>query len=267
MKERPRILITNDDGVHAPGIFHLWQALAPQCDIVICAPAIEQSGVGLAITIRTPLRVERVGWPQETEAWSVTGTPADCIKMALHKIFQAPPDLIVSGINRGSNAGRNAMYSGTVAGALEGALRNIPGIAFSCLDYTQPDFAQAAAYVPAIVQKVLENPLSTGTVLNVNFPTLIGREPKGFKLTRQGREYWAEDPTERQHPGEGHSYFWLGSRLARFDEHEDSDIAWLREGYITGVPLQVNDITDHDALKRHQQHYNVDLAIQTRTSS
>lgn len=255
MKPRPRILITNDDGIRAPGIFQLWKALAEHCDTIICAPAAEQSGVGLSISIRSPLRVEKVVWQDNAEAWSVTGTPADCVKMALHKVFKGVPDLIVSGINRGSNAGRNVLYSGTVAGVIEGAMRNIPGVAFSCTDFHTPDFAQAGEYILPIVEFVLNNPLGHGKILNVNFP-LIAEGPKGFKLTRQGKEYWVEDPNERQHPGEGHSYFWLGNKVARFDEHEDSDIAWLRDGYVTAVPLSVHDLTDHQLLQSHRDKFN-----------
>jgi 5'-nucleotidase len=256
MKNRPRILITNDDGIHAPGLFHLWQALAEHCDTVICAPAAEQSGVGLSISIRSPLRVEKVTWQNQADAWSVTGTPADCVKMALYKILKGVPDLIVSGINRGSNAGRNVLYSGTVAGVIEGAMRNIPGVAFSCTDFKTPNFDVAAECVLPIVEYILENPLGAGKILNVNVPLGRDRSPKGFKLTRQGMEYWVEDPNERQHPGEGHTYFWLGNKIARFEEHEDSDIAWLRDGYVTAVPLSVHDLTDHALLHSHKDKFN-----------
>lgn len=255
-KKRPRLLITNDDGIQAPGLFQLWKALAKHCDTVICAPAAEQSGVGLSISIRTPLRVERVVWQDQAEAWSVTGTPADCVKMALFKVFDAVPDLIVSGINRGSNAGRNVLYSGTVAGVIEGAMRDIPGVAFSCLDFHLPDFALASEYILQIVEYVLANPFGAGRILNVNFPHAAKGRPKGLKLTRQGKEYWVEDPNERQHPGEGHSYFWLGNKIAQFDEHEDSDIAWLRDGYITAVPLSVHDLTDHQLLQMRKDQFN-----------
>lgn len=256
MKTRPCILITNDDGINAPGLYHLWKALGSAFDLVICAPSHEQSAVGLSITIRSPLRVEEVSWPQQGKAWSVTGTPADCIKLAIHKILGKTPDLIVSGINRGSNAGRNVLYSGTVAGVIEGAMRNVPGIAFSCLDYSNPDYAQAEKFIVTIVSHLLESPLPTGTILNVNFPSSKTGIPKGLRLTRQGLEYWVEDPSERQHPAEGHFYYWLGTKLAQFDEHEDSDIAWLRQGYVTAVPLQVHDLTDHALLAMRSPHFN-----------
>jgi 5'-nucleotidase len=255
MKTRPRILITNDDGINAPGLYHLWRALGDSFELIICAPSHEQSATGLSITIRTPLRVEKVNWPDTAQAWSVTGTPADCIKLAIHKILGACPDLIVSGINRGSNAGRNVLYSGTVAGVIEGAMRNVPGVAFSCMDYHNPDYGQAEKFIPAIVAHLLESPMPPGTILNVNFPTMKEGEPKGLRLTRQGLEYWVEDPAERKHPAEGHLYYWLGSKLAQFDEHEDSDIAWLREGYVTAVPLQVHDLTNHTLLEQRKSHF------------
>lgn len=252
---KPRVLLTNDDGIQAKGLYHLWQAVHSYCDLVICAPSREQSGVGLAITVRDPLRIERVEWPDEAQAWSVTGTPADCVKLGLHKALDHPPDLILSGINRGSNAGRNALYSGTVAGVIEGAMRGIPGIAFSCLDYLNPDYAQAAPFISAIIHSVLESPLPPGTILNVNFPMTKHGTPKGVKLTRQGREYWVEDPSERQHPAEGHSYYWLGIKKAQYEEHDDSDIVWLRQGYVACVPLQVCDLTNHELLTAHKGQF------------
>lgn len=262
MTRRPRILITNDDGIHAPGLYHLWNALKDHCDVVICAPAVEQSGVGLSISIRSPLRIEKVRWESEAEAWSVSGTPADCVKMAMHKICNGVPDLIVSGINRGSNAGRNVLYSGTVAGVIEGAMRDIPGIAFSCTDYKKPDFSMAAEYVLPIVNYLIQNPLGAGKILNVNIPYLREGRPKGFKLTRQGKELWVEDPNERFHPAEGHAYYWLGIKLAEFDEHDNSDITWLKQGYITAVPLSVHDLTDLSLLEAHQSRFSALMATQ-----
>ena len=126
MSKNFRILIINDDGIHAPGLIHLWKALVDLADVTIIAPAIEQSGVGLGITLRSPLHIESVAWNKGTPAWKISGTPADCVKMALSVILKTPPDLIVSGINRGSNSGRNVLYSGTVGGVIEGVLRNIP---------------------------------------------------------------------------------------------------------------------------------------------
>lgn len=260
MSRRPKILVTNDDGIHAPGIRHLWSALKDIADLTIVAPASEQSAVGLSITVRNPLRIHAVDWPENTAAWSITGTPADCVKMGVKIILKEKPDLIVSGINRGSNAGRNVMYSGTVGGTIEGIIQGIPGIAFSCLDYFDTDYKKVETFIPHLVDYVLKHPLPTGTLLNVNFPS-NHHEIKGIKLTRQGKEFWAEDPHERNHPAEGHSYYWLGAKLQQFEEHEDSDILWLSRGYIAAVPVHVGELTDHNHLYNTREHFEGILNI------
>lgn len=247
MKTRPHILITNDDGINAQGITNLWNALHSIADITIVAPASEQSGVGLGITTRDPLRIERHHGFGSCHAWSVTGTPADCVKMALNVVMDRRPDFIVSGINRGTNAGRNVLYSGTVAGAIEGVFQGIPSLAFSCWDYKDPDYLSALPYIPAIVHNTLLHPLPFGTLLNVNFPPRI-HEIKGVKLARQGKAFWKENPDKRNHPSDEHSYYWMGIQLAQFEETEDSDIHWLHKGYVAAVPMHVGELTDHKHL-------------------
>lgn len=247
-QKRPHILITNDDGIRAPGIKQLWHSLKDFARLTVIAPAYEQSAVGLSVTIRQPLRIERA-WEEGSDAWSVTGTPADCVKMALSVILDDVPNFIVSGINRGGNAGRNVLYSGTVAGAIEGTLQGIQSIAFSCSDFRDTDYSIASDYIPAIVRHVSEHPLPQGTLLNVNFPAKNLAGIKGLKLTRQGKEYWVESPDKRCHPAENHEYYWLGARLAEFQEEDDSDVMWLRKGYATAVPVHVAELTDHDHLK------------------
>lgn len=143
MNKKPHILITNDDGVNARGIWHLWNSLKDFARLTVIAPAQEQSAVGLGITIREPLRHQKILWPGNIEVESISGTPADCIKMALSVLLDEKPDLIVSGINRGTNAGGNVLYSGTVAGAIEGTLKEVPSIAFSCYDYDEPHYEMA----------------------------------------------------------------------------------------------------------------------------
>lgn len=255
MKDKPNILITNDDGIHAPGIKHLWNALKDVANVTIIAPAAEQSAVALSITVRHPLQIHRVPWANDSPAWAVTGTPADCVKMALSVILDAPPDIVVSGINRGTNAGRNVLYSGTVGGVIEGILHDIPGIAFSCREYQSPNYEAFERYIPKIVSHTLEHKLPEGTLLNVNFPEHHEDGIKGFKLTRQGKEFWGEDPDERSHPAEGHSYYWMGAKLLQFDEHEESDITWLKRGYLTAVPVHVGDLTDHGHLAERKAHF------------
>jgi 5'-nucleotidase len=254
---KPRILVTNDDGIHAPGIRHLWNALNQFADLTIVAPAVEQSAVGLSITLRNPLQISKIdNWMHGSSAWAVTGTPADCVKIALNVILENPPDLIVSGINRGSNAGRNVLYSGTVAAVIEGTLQGIPGIAFSSYDYMQTPYQKAEPYIPKIVEYILENPLPRGSFLNVNFPSLsVEREMMEVKLVRQGKEFWGENPEQRKHPVEGHCYYWLGCKLASFQEEEDSDIAFLRQGYVTAVPVQISELTDHEHIRTQKEHF------------
>ncbi|MBS0272687.1 MAG: 5'/3'-nucleotidase SurE [Proteobacteria bacterium] len=250
MIKRPFILVTNDDGVYAPGIKHLWQVLSKVADICVVAPASEQSAVSLSITVRHPLRIEKIEWPFiEAEVWTVNGTPADCVKLALNVILPRAPQLIVSGINRGNNAGRNVLYSGTVAAVIEGVMHNIPGIAFSVSDYFNPDYEKVKHYIPSVIHYLLSHPLPEGTFLNVNFPKHTETGIKGIRFTKQGKEYWTENPEQREHPAEGSPYYWLGSKLAQFDEDDDSDIVLLKEGYATAVPIHIGDLTHHTSIK------------------
>lgn len=255
--QRPHILITNDDGVHAPGIKNLWKALSAHAHLTVVAPASEQSAVGLCSTIRHPLLIEKVRWESHHESiWSVSGTPSDCVKLALNAILQRRPDIVVSGINRGTNAGRNVLYSGTVAAAIESILQELPAIAFSCLDYSvEPDFPTISTYIPTIVDYVLKHPLPSGTLLNVNFPERQLGPIKGVKMTSQGTEWWAENPDKRTHPGEGHDYYWLGSQIRSGKEKAESDSVWLRRGYVTAVPVKIGDLTDHGHLSEAQDRF------------
>lgn len=266
MKQRPFILITNDDGVYAPGIKHLWQTLDPLADVAVVAPASEQSAVSLSITIRRPLHIEKVEWPSvDAKVWTVNGTPADCVKMALNTILPKCPDLIVSGINRGSNAGRNVLYSGTVAAVVEGIMHDIPGIAFSCSDYFNPDYAEIESYIPSIMQYMLDHPLPSGTFLNVNFPKNMKEIFRGIRFARQGKEYWGENPEQRAHPAEGSHYYWLGAKEVQFEEEEDSDIKCLKNGYATAVPIHIADLTHHHHFTNFRDHF--EAAVNKRSYS
>lgn len=242
MSKKPFILIVNDDGIHAPGIKHLWNALVDKADLAIVAPAFEQSGVGMGITYRTPLHVEKVQWERNTPAWKVTGTPADCVRMALSVILDRKPDLIVSGINKGVNAGGVLLYSGTVAGVIEGTFRHIPGIAFSHADYENPQYSDFEEHIYPIVSYLLKNPLPSGSFLNVNHPKTA--PIKGFRLAKQGLGYYLEDPDQRLHP-EGYPYYWMSGKWSNHAEHEESDVALLNEGYLTAVPIRITELTDH----------------------
>lgn len=260
----PHILITNDDGVHAPGIKYLFHALQDKCQPVVVAPLLEQSATGLSTTVRQPLRLEKVNWGNDFihNAWSVSGTPADCVKLGLNAVVKKRPDLVVSGINRGSNMGKTVLYSGTVAAAIESVMQGIPSIAFSSHDYyTEPDYAYLSKYVWAVVQFVLQNPLPRGTLLNVNFPEKALGPIKGFKMTPQGRDWWAEDLSKREHPNESHSYYWLGSKLRLDGEPDEGDGFWLRRGYATAVPVHIGDMTDHGHLQASKELFESSVGV------
>jgi len=250
--KKPNILITNDDGIHAPGIRHLWKALKDKANVTVVAPAAEQSAVGLSITIRHPLQIHKMEWGEAENIWCVTGTPADCVKMALSVILKEKPDMVVSGINRGTNAGRNVLYSGTVGGVIEAVMHEIPGIAFSCREYRAPKYEAVEHLISPVVDHLIEHRLPSGTFLNVNFPENCKGGIRGFKFARQGKEFWGENPDERYHPAEGHAYYWMGAKLLRFDEHEESDIAWLMKGYATAVPVHVGELTDMEQYQKRK---------------
>lgn len=252
---RPRILITNDDGIHAAGLRHLWEALSPIADVTIVAPTEEKSGCALSITTLHPLHSRSIPSFGDTEAWSISGTPVDCVKMALSVILDEAPDLVVSGLNRGCNAGRNVLYSGTVAAVIEAANNGIQGMSLSCDGYASPRFDVAASYIPDLVRYLLNDPLPEGSILNVSFPDIenLGIDkPKGLRFARQARQYWGENPEERLHPVEGTTYHWLGGTIRYFDEEPDSDITVLEQGYIAAAPLAVSDLTNNAELTRRQ---------------
>lgn len=250
---KPKILITNDDGIHARGLWHLWHALKDFADLKIVAPSSERSGAGLGLTLHQPLTIEPVKWEDHTSAWKVSGTPADCVRMAMSVILEETPDLIVSGVNRGSNSGRNVLYSGTIGGTIEGALRKIPGIAFSSEEDDDTKFADIEQYILSIVQHMLEHPLSPGTLLNVNFP-YPHKHIKGLRLARQGKGLWVENPDKQVHP-EGYTCYHQGGKWSEHPEHDDSDVALLRQGYVTAVPIHIDELTDHKFLLENKHKF------------
>ena len=246
-KKKPVILITNDDGITAPGIMNLVEAVKDLGKIVVVAPDKPQSGMGHAITIGQPLRLHKVHTFADIEAYSCTGTPVDCVKLAVDKVLHRKPDLCLSGINHGANHSINVIYSGTMSAAVEAAIESIPSAGFSLLDYSiEADFTGARKYVRIVVEKMLSTKLDKHTVLNVNIPPLSVELLKGFKLCRQAYAKYEEDFMERQDPT-GRMYYWLTGEFVNFDKGKDTDVWALAHGYVSVVPVQF-DMT-HYSLK------------------
>ncbi len=261
MKKRPTLLITNDDGIHAPGIRYLWESVREFADVVIVAPHAEKSGAGLSITWTKPLHIRPFSW-EGAPAWSLNGTPADCVKMALAVLMEQKPDMVISGINRGSNAGRTVLYSGTIGGVIEGALKGIPGIAFSFSDFDPPPLSVAKKYVTPLVQYFLSRPFPQGSLLNVNFPHNAKEKITGVRIAKQGKSYWREDPDRRIHP-EGVPYYWLGGSWGAVEEDPSSDVALLEQGYIAVVPIHVGELTCKETFEKYKDFSESTLNIQS----
>ena len=239
-----KILLTNDDGIDSEGLKYLWEALQDKAELFIAAPKEERSGFGAAVTMGGPLSSEPVDLYPNTPAWKIGGTPADCVRLALSTLLPNAPDLIFSGVNHGSNAGRNIFYSGTVGGIIQGILHSgIPGVAFSYFEEI-PTFPQVKKFIPQMVDYLMEHPLPEGTFLNVNFPPLLEHEIKGYKMARQGRSFWLETPIKNLQTST-HTLHWFEGKGSECIEHEESDIALLKQGYITAVPIHITELTDH----------------------
>lgn len=243
---RPLILVCNDDGITAPGIRNLIEIMNELGEVVVVAPNGPQSGMGHAITIDGILRCSEItvedGSPQ-TE-YSCTGTPVDCVKLAVNIVLDRRPDLVVSGINHGSNSSINVIYSGTMSAAVEGSLEDIPSVGFSLCDYSwDANFKPAAKYIKSIAQKTLEEGLPRGVCLNVNIPKFNGEDYKGVKVCRQARANWEEEFDSRKDPRE-RDYYWLTGKFVNYDRGEDTDEWALANYYISLVPVN-SDVTAH----------------------
>ncbi len=242
---KPVILITNDDGIMAPGIRHLISFMIELGDIVVVAPDKPQSGMGHAVTISSPLRLKKISADGEYPEYSCSGTPVDCVKIAVNKVLHKKPDLIVSGINHGSNASINVIYSGTMSAAIEGAMEGIPSIGFSLMDYSlEANFLAAKKYIKQISANVLEKGLPQGCCLNVNIPAVVESELKGVKICRQARGNWEEVFDQRKDP-RGLDYYWLSGEFKVHENSKDTDEWALQNNFISVVPVQF-DFTAHN---------------------
>jgi len=247
---KPLILVTNDDGITAPGIRSLVEVASKIGEVVVVAPDSPQSGMGHAITVSDPIRLHPVEVFEGIEAYECSGTPVDCVKLAKHIVLKDRiPDICVSGVNHGSNAAINIIYSGTLSAAMEASLEGIPSIGFSLLDYShEANFKPSQPFVEELIRWVLKNGMAEGSLLNVNIPNLERSQIKGMKVCRQADARWVEEFTEATDP-RGQKYYWLTGRFVNEDKGEDTDIKALEQGYISVVP-SMHDLTNYQAITK-----------------
>lgn len=243
-----RILLTNDDGIHAPGLLALYEALKSDHQLHIVAPESEMSAVGHAITLTSPIMVQAVHKGGTFFGHAVKGTPADCVKIAVQELLHKPPDMVLSGINVGANVGVNILYSGTVSAATEGAFLGIRSAAISLATLKDPDFRFAARFSKEIIRFMMESDLKDGTALNVNIPAVPPEKIRGVSLARQGTSRF-EERFERRNDPRGNVYYWLMGEKFIENGNPDNDSVALRQNKITITPIHY-DLTCEKELKR-----------------
>ena len=247
-KELPVILITNDDDITSKGIRSLIEAVKDLGKVIVVAPNKPQSATGHAITIGSPLRMDKmqIFKDLDVEAWQTSGTPVDCVKLAVDKILHRKPDICLSGINHGANHSINVIYSGTMSAAMEAAIEGIPSIGFSLLDYNyDADFTAAKEIVRKMVIEMLQQKkLDKHFLLNVNIPAIPLEKIKGIKICKQAYAKYEEDFSERLDP-HGKKYYWLTGEFKNFDKGKDTDVWALEHNYVSAVPVQF-DLTNYD---------------------
>ncbi len=257
---KPLILVVNDDGITAPGIRALVEAVKPLGEVVVVAPDSPQSGMGHAITLNKPLRLKELQLFEGVKSFQCSGTPVDCVKIAVDKVMHRKPDLCVSGINHGSNSSINIIYSGTMSAAVEASLEGIPSVGFSLLDYRlEADFTAAAAFSRFIASSLLKYGIPKHTLLNVNIPNLSLKEIKGLKISRQALAKWEEEYMERVDPM-GHPYYWLTGKFVNHDHGQDTDEWALANGYVSVVPVQ-HDLTAHHVIPIINETWDLDAVV------
>jgi 5'-nucleotidase len=244
IKDQPIILITNDDDITSPGIRALVDAVKDFGRIVVVAPDKPQSGMGHAITIGSPLRMRKMDLFGEIESWQTSGTPVDCVKLAVDKVLHRKPDICLSGINHGANHSINVLYSGTMSAAMEASIEGIPSIGFSMMDYSyDADLSAAKQIVAKIVQEVMSKKQDKHLLLNVNIPGGGMKDIKGIKLCKQAYAKYEEDFMERTDPHKK-KYYWLTGVFKNFDKSKDTDVWALKHNYVSVVPVQF-DLTNY----------------------
>jgi len=238
-----KILLTNDDGIYSPGIITLYESIKSLGKVHVIAPASEMSAVGHAITLTDPLRVEKVNRRGEFFGHAVSGTPADCVKIAVWALLDEKPDIIISGINLGNNTGISIIYSGTVSAATEGTILKIPSIAISLAAYKKPDFTYAAKFAKKLIPIVLERKLPIGTLLNVNVPNIPEEEIEGVMTTKQGKAVYQEFFDKRTDPW-GRSYYWMAGEKVKMKQDDSVDDSAIFNNMVSVTPIQF-DLTDY----------------------
>jgi 5'-nucleotidase len=246
------ILLTNDDGIHAPGLLALYRRLRTSHEVSVVAPEVEQSAVGHALTLTNPIRVKEIHNDGEFFGYSVNGTPADCVKLALAELLKTAPDAVISGINLGANVGINLLYSGTVSAATEAAILNLPALAVSLDTFTNPDFSYAAEFTQRLVEKLPGMHIPRCVSLNINIPPVSRDRITKVAWVRQGQTVAGENFIRRKDP-RGNVYYWQGQEVLPSDLEEDTDMNLLRQRMITITPIN-HDLTHYDELSRLEKY-------------
>lgn len=248
-KKKPIILVTNDDGITSKGIAALVSVAKRFGKVVVVAPDSPQSGMGHAITIGKPLRLKRATIFKDIEAYECSGTPVDCVKLAVDKVIGGQPDICLSGINHGSNSSINIIYSGTMSAAMEAAIEGIPAVGFSFLDYSsEADFTLSKKVVGQVLKNMFAGKLPMNALYNVNIPKVAVKEYKGLKICRQANAKWQENFLERKDPM-GNKYFWLTGKFKNNDKKNDTDEYALKQKFASVVPVQF-DLTNYELLNQ-----------------
>jgi len=247
VKKDKTILITNDDGIDAPGLKVLVEVAKEFGELFLIAPDTPQSGKGHAISVHEPIYVSKVEFSGVKTAYKSSGTPADCVKLALNKLMDCPPDICLAGINHGSNSSVSVIYSGTMGAAIEAGIDGIPAIGFSIAEWShEADLETAKIYVNKILEKLFDNDIPKGTLLNVNIPTADLSEIQGVKVCRQAKGRWVEEFEVKKDDNE-QEYYWLTGYYQNQDNGNDTDEHMLGKNYVTVVPVQF-DMTNHKAI-------------------
>ena len=248
---KPKILITNDDGISSRGIYALWEAMNDIGETFIAAPSSEQSASSHSLTLSSPLRVKILKRKNGFKGWSISGTPVDCVKIAIRSLMKKSPDILISGVNHGANLGNNIMYSGTVSAAAEGMIMGVPSIAISLASYETDNYGAVKKYAKNIVAKVLDHGLPQDTLLNVNVPYCKLKEIRGLKITSQGNQYFIDEYEKRIDPRNS-EYYWIKGQMIDEDQSIDYDGKAIQENYVSVTPIHfklTNELYKEDLKK------------------